>query len=239
MEIWNICAINYSAQGIYTLRIPSRRGSNPRSCNQIIALRIHCFLENSEFSSLLLMVFLILSFHVKKSSVFACLLCWNLHHHPITEGTLNSVVRSWPFDQSSGEISITNWCFHWNLNPYTQDLSLPQPRSSSKASPKDKWPPEAHRRQNERSPVPSPTFIRLEEAMKASSNHSTKLGNGEGKSKSTPDHSQDRHRGCLQEASTPDPLTKSTPKWQIEGKLHSTEAPDQWDLQHHQKPAMG
>jgi len=43
-------------------------------------------------------------------------------------------------------------------------------------------------------------YIQLEEAMKASSNHSAKSGDGEGKSKfphKAPDRNQDRHRGQL------------------------------------------
>jgi len=39
---------------------------------------------------------------------------------------------------------------------------------------------------------------------------------------------------CLQEARTPDPLSKSTTNLQINGMHHSVEAPNQWDLQHHQ-----
>jgi len=50
--------------------------------------------------------------------------------------------------------------------------------------------------------------------------------------------SQPLRATCLQEASAPNPPTKSIPKLQINGTLHSAEAPDQWRLQHHQRSAM-
>ena len=81
-------------------------------------------------------------------------------------------------------------------------------------------------------------YIQLEEPMKASFNHSVKPSDDGGKSKSThktPDHAQDWHQGetSLQETGV------STPKLQIDGTLHSVEAPDQQSLQHLQRPAMG
>jgi len=62
----------------------------------------------------------------------------------------------------------------------------------------------------------SEPYIQVEEVMKASSNHSAKLGNGGEKLKSThkaPDHAQDAPRAtCLKEANTLDPFPKSTLK---------------------------
>jgi len=87
-------------------------------------------------------------------------------------------------------------------------------------------------------------YIQLEETMKASSNHSVKLSDDGGKSKSThetPNHAQARHRGQLpyKKQVLPYSPTKSTLKLQIDEMLHSFEAPDQHGFQHLQRSAVG
>jgi len=90
---------------------------------------------------------------------------------------------------------------------------------------------------------PAQPYIQLEEAMKASSIHSAKLGDGGGKSKSphdTPDYTQDRHRRQLAYKKQALPiLSKLALKRQFDGMLHSVEASDEQNLQHYQRSIMG
>ena len=51
-------------------------------------------------------------------------------------------MRDWLFYQSHRKISTTNWCFHWNLSPYTQDPSLKPKNIPQKAFSIQRWPRE-------------------------------------------------------------------------------------------------